>query len=262
MCLDKNLAVTGSWVVVVLSLAGLAGVGAAEPKDRESKSLDEQLLEDLTTDAERPAAAPPKKSKIEHGEAGEDERTPMSKQPQKRGLDDELLDGLEGEDVSLSENSANENPLIRLNQRMKEVERRIADAQSDQKTQRLQHEISDDLSKLIAEMERQCSQCKKSSSQSPRRQQTSQTNPSQSPGQQATDKPSRDSSARLKEKEKQTAKADAARMQEMLKDVWGHLPPHLRQQMEQSANEEFLPKYELEIAEYFRSLVSGRREKK
>jgi hypothetical protein len=48
----------------------------------------------------------------------------------------------------------------------------------------------------------------------------------------------------------------------MLKDVWGHLPPHLRQQMEQSANEEFLPKYELEIAEYYRSLLSGRRDKK
>jgi hypothetical protein len=32
--------------------------------------------------------------------------------------------------------------------------------------------------------------------------------------------------------------------------------------MEQSANEEFLPKYELEIAEYYRSLLSGRRAKK
>ena len=48
---------------------------------------------------------------------------------------------------------------------------------------------------------------------------------------------------------------------EMLKDVWGHLPPHLRQQMEQSANEEFLPQYELEIAEYFRSLI-GRKDRK
>lgn len=248
------------WLIVMATWCALPAISLAEPKKREAKSLDEQLLEDLTTDADRPAAASLKKSKLERGEAGEDERTPMSKQPQKRGLDEELLDGLEGEDVSLSENPANENPLIRLNQRMKEVERRIADAHSDQKTQRLQQEISDDLSKLIAEMERQCNQSKKTSSQSSRRQQTSQTKPSQSPGQQATDKPSRDSSARMKEK--QTAKVDAARMQEMLKDVWGHLPPHLRQQMEQSANEEFLPKYELEIAEYFRSLVSGRREKK
>ncbi|HVA45598.1 MAG TPA: hypothetical protein VNH11_04355 [Pirellulales bacterium] len=179
--------------------------------------------------------------------------------PKKRGLDDELLDGLEGEDVSLSSNPANENPLVRLNQRMKEVERRIAVAHGDEKTQRLQHEISDDLSKLIAEMERQCSQCKKSASSS-RRQQTGPSKPGQNPGQQASDKPARDSSARLKEKE--TAKVDRARMQEMLKDVWGHLPPHLRQQMEQTANEEFLPKYELEIAEYFRSLVGSRRDKK
>lgn len=237
----------------------------AEPKRRDAKSLDDQLLEDLAIDAEKPSTGrtPTKESMPAPKNAGgesEDGSAAAPGQPNKRTLDDELLDGLEGEDVSLSGKQANENPLARLNQRMKEVERRIADARSDEKTQRLEREISDDLSKLIAQLQRQCSQCKKPSSQSSRRQQTSLAKPGQSAGQQPSEKPSADSSARLKEK--QTAKVDAARMQEMLKDVWGHLPPHLRQQMEQSANEEFLPKYELEIAEYFRSLVSGQRNKK
>jgi hypothetical protein len=154
---------------------------------------------------------------------------------------------------------------MRLNQRMKQVERRIAEAHSDEKTQRLQKDISDDLAKLVAQLEQQCRQCKNPSpSSSQRQQKTSQSKPSTKPGDQSADKPAdkpaRDSSAKTNERE--AAKVDTARLQEMLKDVWGHLPAHLRQQMEQSANEEFLPKYEAEISQYYRSLVGGRKGKK
>ena len=206
------------------------------------RELDEQLLEDLSpAPNERPA------------------RRDRTEKPRDTTLDEKLLEGLDGEDVSLSSNPAEENPLVRLNQRMKQVERRIADARGDEKTQRLQHEISDELSKLITALDRQCRQCKKQGSSSSRSQ-ASQPKAGTKPAQQASDRPAQDSSDRMDEKE--TAKVDRAKMQEMLKDVWGHLPAHLRQQMEQSANEEFLPKYELEIAEYYRSLLSGRREKK
>lgn len=228
-------------------------VQAAPPAARDGdqqqprKTLDEQLLDDL-------APGPPKASPAE-----DDGQRPSKKRSQPASLDDELLDGLEGEDVSPGSDAANENPLVRLNQRMKQVERRMAGTRGDEKTRRLQQEISSDLSKLIAELERQCSQCKKQSSSS-RRQQASQPKPGGNPAQQASDKPASDSSTSTKEKD--AAKVDPARLQETLKDIWGHLPPHLRQQMEQSANEEFLPEYELEIAEYYRSLVGARRAKK
>ncbi|HEV3345392.1 MAG TPA: hypothetical protein VG125_33750 [Pirellulales bacterium] len=252
------------------SLATMIAVTAwgAPPSERQrarpraEESLDEQLLEDL--------GATPSRPPIGRGQAEQERRSPSeskraqdsgkpASQPGMRSLDDELLDGLEGEDVSLSPNSTEENPLVRLNQRMKQVERRIAEARSDEKTQRLQSEISDDLSKLIAALDRQCRQCKKQSSASTRPP-VSQPKPGKSSAQPASDAPAQDSSDRVQDKE--TAKVDRAKVQEMLKDVWGHLPPHLRQQMEQSANEEFLPKYELEIAEYYRSLLSGRRDKK
>ena len=215
------------------------------------KQLDEQLLEDLRPTPQGRRMPDPVDDEADKPHAGEPAGT--------RGVDEELLEGLEGEDVSLSSNPAEENPLVRLNQRMKQVERRIADARGDEKTQRLQHDISDDLSKLIAALDRQCRQSKKQASGSSR-QQAERPKAKTNPSEQTSDRPAEDSSDRTQEKE--TAKVDRARMQEMLKDVWGHLPVHLRQQMEQSANEEFLPKYELEIAEYYRSLLNGRREKK
>jgi hypothetical protein len=50
-------------------------------------------------------------------------------------------------------------------------------------------------------------------------------------------------------------------MQDLLKNVWGELPPRLRQQMLQSSMEQFLPKYELLIEEYFKTLVNRRQQR-
>jgi hypothetical protein len=234
--------IVGAALMLLATLLLSGTVNAAQPKaggqdgKPRQKTLDELLLEDLDP---QPASKPPS----EAAEPADPSR--------------EMIE-LGGEDVSLSGKSANENPLVRLHAQMQAVKRQIAEARGGQETQRLQHEISDDLLKLIAELE-QASKQSKSASSSSGRQQASQPTAAMKPGDQASDKPARDSSA--KTKEKQTAKADPGKLSEMLKDVWGHLPPHLRQQMEQSANEEFLPQYELEIAEYFRSLI-GRKDRK
>jgi hypothetical protein len=42
--------------------------------------------------------------------------------------------------------------------------------------------------------------------------------------------------------------------EQLLKDFWGHLPPHAREQMLQSHSDEFLPQYELEIEQYYKRL--------
>jgi hypothetical protein len=262
--LSRSVATPSVASLAVIVAVNVWGAPPAEPRARQraEESLDEQLLEDLGDMPSRRSAARGQTER-KHDSTAESKRIPDASEPSSRpgmrSLDEELLEGLEGEDVSLSSNPAEENPLVRLNQRMKQVELRIAESHSDEKTQRLQQEISDDLSKLIAALDRQCRQGKKQSSASTRPQ-PGQPKASKNPAQQASDQPAKDSSDRTQERD--TAKVERAKMQEMLKDVWGHLPPHLRQQMEQSANEEFLPKYELEIAEYYRSLLSGRREKK
>ena len=48
---------------------------------------------------------------------------------------------------------------------------------------------------------------------------------------------------------------DLARLQQILKQLWGHLPPKLRDQMQSSSIEEFLPKYEKLIEEYYTRLA-------
>lgn len=250
-------------LLLLLAITFSSVVNAAPPVRRNGtkaqKSLDEALLEDLDSAVRRPAAPREEPTKGVRPPTEEDAQKLGPEEPRKRSLDDDLLDGLEGEDVSMGDKPGNENPLMRLNERMKQVERRIAQTHSDEKTQRLQEEISEDLRKLIAQLEQQCRQCKKSAP-SAGRQQTSQSKPASRPGQQPNEKPASDSSSRTQDRG--TAKVDPAKLQEMLKDVWGHLPLHLRQQMEQSGNEEFLPKYEAEISEYYRSLVGGRKERK
>jgi hypothetical protein len=187
-------------------------------------------------------------------------------------LDDELLKGLgDGEDVDLGGKpgdlggkAAADNPLFDLGRRMREAEQRIAATRSDDETQQLQDRIAADLAKLIKELQRR----KKSSSSSPssKNQQTAEREKVEQPdstdagGQEAaSDAPAQDSTNLTKNRKAQTP--DAAQMEDALKDIWGQLPAHLRQQMEQYAKEELLPKYELQIEEYFRALAKGQRER-
>lgn len=235
---------------IAFSPIAIAAPPAADNGTKAQQSLDDALLEDIDTGLpEYPADKP----RADDGDRMPDAAdNPPAKEPGRRSLDEELLDGLEGEDIG--HGPANENPLVRLNQRMKQVERRIAETRSDETTQRLQQEIADDLSKLIEQLQQQCRQSK-NPSPSPRQQQTTSAKPANKPSERPGDQPARDSTPHTKNRD--TAKVAGPRLQERLKDVWGHLPPHLRQQMEQSANEEFLPKYETEISEYYRSLVGG-----
>jgi hypothetical protein len=50
-------------------------------------------------------------------------------------------------------------------------------------------------------------------------------------------------------------RADAQQMQGLLKDLWGQLPEKAREQMLQTSPEQFLPKYELMIEQYFKRLA-------
>lgn len=71
---------------------------------------------------------------------------------------------------------------------------------------------------------------------------------------------SRDSQARSDPD--RAAAAEQARRAQMIKDVWGHLPPHLRAAMQNAFSEKYLPKYEDLVKKYYESLAEKNRRKK
>ncbi|MCA9269945.1 MAG: hypothetical protein KDA41_15800, partial [Planctomycetales bacterium] len=80
--------------------------------------------------------------------------------------------------------------------------------------------------------------------------------PGQQPdaGQQAAgQQPARNSTQRLGEQT--VSAADAEAMEALVKRVWGHLPDRARQELQNASVEEFLPKYQQVIEEYFRRLA-------
>ena len=118
----------------------------------------------------------------------------------------------------------------------------------------VQHEILSDLDKLIADLSKQCQCC---NGQCQGGQCNKPPKPGQKPGKPGAAAGSgrtaaRDSTDRL---DRSSAKpVDKGEVNEMVKALWGHLPERSREQMLQSFSDEFLPKYELEIEQYYRRL--------
>ena len=276
-----------SLAALLASVAATADLTAAEPKSAGGKpsarsKLDDALLEGLG-DAAEDEALDKAEGKPDRNQSATDEsavdRKSKSKAPAKSvkprpvggELDDELLKGLgDGEDIELggkpgkpAEGGKSANPLVDLGRQMHEVESRIAQAKSDDETQKLQERIASELQKLIKQLQRR-KKSSSSSSSSNKDQQTAEREKVEQPttggaGQQAAaDSPAAESTETLEERK--TQKAETSQLDEALKDIWGQLPAHLRQQMEQYAKEELLPKYELQIEEYFRALAKGQRE--
>jgi hypothetical protein len=54
---------------------------------------------------------------------------------------------------------------------------------------------------------------------------------------------------------------EEARRQRMIKDVWGHLPPHLREAIGRTFNEKYLPKYDELIKQYYETLAERNRKR-
>ena len=48
-------------------------------------------------------------------------------------------------------------------------------------------------------------------------------------------------------------------MRSLMNNLWGELPPHVREQMLQTPVEEFIPKYQDLIEDYFRDLSNEKK---
>lgn len=225
--------------ICLLALLLAAPLTAAEPSG--GKSLDDQLLEDLSTDepkAQSPAQAKPQ------GEPRAPEQEPA-------GLDQQLLDEIDGEDIGMGPEP---DPLTRIGRNMRKSETLIEKRDTSKKTQDVQKRILADLDEMLRLTKQQCQggQSKPSSSTS---KPSSKNNPnSQASSGEPSSQPARDSSDRLSKAGK-TDVEDEQDLDALVKQVWGHLPDKVRGQMQNVSVEDFLPKYEKLIEEYYKRLA-------
>jgi len=233
------------------------GPSASKPAaDTSDKALDDELMKGLTGELleglDEPASDAPDQPAEDAGpQEPAAEEGPKEADP----ADQELLDDLiGGEDVGADSES---NPLGRVAGRMREAERRLTKNVADESTQKLQKQIVSELEGLIEQLKKSKSRSSSSPgmgkmrrrgqqfSQPGRQQNASRSNPSSGP--------SRDSSEGLRKDE--TQKADLAEMNRLAKELWGELPGRAGEEMRGASIEQFLPKYELLIEQYYRRLV-------
>lgn len=173
--------------------------------------------------------------------------------------------------------------LERAIEKMRDAGRRIQDDEIGKSTQAVQDEVVRDLEKLL-ELLRLQQQARQSGApgqpdakQSPDRKKNrspgkagAQAEPrnSESPGPSPA---SRDRSAnrenekaRESEELRQQAKlpsAEESRRQQIAKDVWGHLPPQIRDALQNSFSEKYLPKYDELVKRYYEALAEKDRQR-
>jgi hypothetical protein len=154
-----------------------------------------------------------------------------------------------------------DNPVLGIARRMLGVQSRIAEADAGEQVQSDQKKILADLDKLIEQAKKSCNcsgSCSNPQQSSSRTPASAAKKPGQKPGNKPSEKPAKESSQRPPDKK--TVKPDPAEMRNLIKDLWGELPPNIREQMMQNPTEQFVPQYETMIEEYYRRLAEEKRE--
>ena len=184
---------------------------------------------------------------------------------------------------SISQSGAADEDIDRLERaidEMRSAKQRIDAEDTGRETQKVQKQALGDLEELL-KLLRKRQQCKnpqqnagQNQDESPSQRQkadkdqgdpqnsgkNSSGNPNDpSRGRRNPDK-SRDSQARSDPD--RLAAEEQARRNQMIKDVWGHLPPHLRAAMQNAFSEKYLPKYEDLVKKYYEALAEKNRTKK
>lgn len=263
------------WLGLCLVCAGLAlPLRAAEPEPPASRPQQQESADEDARDSE----APPE--------------TPLAKERKPSDLDDALLEKLTGSRNTAippapttpapTESATPEgepvDPLERAIQSMRNVSERIGEKQdTGQETREIQAQIVRDLAKLIKQAQQQQQNSANAQQQLQRRKQNQlqrEEKPSQDrnqPQQQTQNPPQGgDSGQRNKDASQSTERTDEAEKMNaelqqrefLVKDVWGHLPPAIREQMLTIYRDKTLPKYEDLVREYFRALAESSRKRR
>jgi len=215
-------------VAVIALLAMSVAFGQAPQGGKKAapgkRSLDQQLLDDL--DRELLEGLPAGKSRDKAGS-----KSPATS-PQAR------------------EGAESQNPLAKIAERMRTVENRIAEHDTSAATQENQALIVSDLQSLLEAAKKAQQRGKPQGGKgSPSGQEGTGTGD-------AVASPPRDSTNRIERGTKE--KPETADVKDLLRRIWGHLPEKLRDEMQASVGEQFLPKYERLIEEYYKRLAEER----
>jgi hypothetical protein len=235
---------------ILLSIAvctAFAAIGTTHSFAQTQPKLEDELTDDLLKDL--PKAKPDVPSKGTAAKPGAAAKN-GSKNGSKDDAEKKLLQDLEGgEDIG----APPENPLIRIGQKMRSTQERIAGKDTSAETQTTQKEILAELAKLIEQTKKQCNGSgngkqgnNKSSSQAGAG--TGDVRPG----------PAREATDRVGKSERENT--ETADVKDVLRRIWGHLPQKVREQMQAQLREEFLPKYEKLIEEYYKRLAEERGE--
>jgi hypothetical protein len=234
----SGLAIAAALVIPGRSVQGQESTGPSlEAPSREAPSLDTQLLDDLDKELfEGLPPLPPTRPKA--GDAQPAGNSPTVDPPAATSEAETTLE------------FAPTLPLARIGQQMLEVQSRIAGRDTSAQTQKAQQAIAAELAALIEQARQQCAACKQGGSGSG---QGALAGTSGQP----VPAPPRDSTDRIEQGTKEAV--ETAEVHDLLRRFWGHLPDKLRDEMQSSLSEQFLPKYETIIEDYYRRLAEDPR---
>ena len=171
-------------------------------------------------------------------EPGEKERGPaIDRQRQRRLTQGEDLGEQPGDSWS------------RIGDSMRNVEGRIAAGDLGKETQQLQKMIAQDLAKLTKQLRQQSSD----SSFRPGTGAASSASSQTADNQQDSTKPATDSTSRIGQDTGTQAEAEEVQM--VMEQLWGHLPARLQTQLRGAAVDQFLPKYQRLLEQFYRRLA-------
>lgn len=250
--MNSDAPITLSAAILLILLLGLP-IEAQQPR-----SLDEQLLEDLSKDPldafDRELFSQPRKGE-ETGQPSEAE--------QDRGTESDLEERLRRE-LGRAAESQPDSPLLAVARTMRQAGQRIAKSDCGKETQELQNRVVMNLEELLEQARKQCQAGSK-----PSEKQGQKVAPRQTVAQpKAQEKPKhkasgggRDPTPAVASQNKYGPGATPSQQPsreewgDLVKALWGELPEREREQMAQFFDEEFLPEYELLIEQYFRRLA-------
>ena len=215
-------------VVVALLAAAMQALAQAPAGGKKAspgkRSLDQQLLDDLDRQLLEGLPASKSRGKVES-------KAPAATAQEPRDTSDA------------------QNPLAKIAERMRNVETRIAAHDTSAATQERQAVIVSDLETLEAAKKAQQRGKPQAGKGSPSGQEGTGTGD-------AIAGPPRDSTNRIERGTKE--QPETADVKDLLRRIWGHLPDKRRDAMQASVGEQFLPKYERLIEEYYKRLAEER----
>jgi hypothetical protein len=183
-----------------------------------------------------------------------------------------------GEHVTGKEQARDEDPEQRIKEIMERVSKNLHTAQqrlgkkdSGDATQQVQRDIVKDLEELIEQTARQQQQNEQrqgsGSSAGSQKQRSSQTRGSNTQPRSSAQRPKQSPMPQGRGKEGNNPREgkrqqdELSRIADLYKDIWGHLPLTLRQEMEQYSREQFMPKYQDLLKQYYATIAEKGRKK-